>query len=101
MLSGLRALVTGASSGVGRALALELSRRGVHVLATARREPLLASLAVEQAAAAHSTGIVRFRDCSDYSAQCSSTDSCLIACANPTRESEITCSWNWAENARN
>lgn len=50
MLSGLRALVTGASSGVGRALALELSRRGVHVLATARREPLLSSLAAEQAA---------------------------------------------------
>ena len=47
-LSGKRCLVTGASSGVGRAVAVELSRRGAHVLATARREPLLLGLAAEQ-----------------------------------------------------
>ena len=46
-LAGLRALVTGGSSGVGRAVALELARRGVRVMATARREPLLAGLAAD------------------------------------------------------
>lgn len=40
-------LLTGASSGVGRALAKALSHRGAEVFATARREALLASLAVE------------------------------------------------------
>lgn len=44
-IDGMRALVTGASSGVGRAVALELARRGALVLATARREERLASLA--------------------------------------------------------
>lgn len=43
-LAGLRALVTGGSSGVGRALALELSRRGARVLATARRRERLEEL---------------------------------------------------------
>ncbi|RLT14238.1 MAG: SDR family NAD(P)-dependent oxidoreductase [Planctomycetota bacterium] len=47
-LSGKRCVVTGASSGVGRAVAIELSRRGAIVLATARREPLLVGLAAEQ-----------------------------------------------------
>lgn len=46
-LAGLRAVVTGGSSGVGRALALELCRRGVRVLATARRRPRLEALAAE------------------------------------------------------
>jgi short-subunit dehydrogenase len=44
-LAGLRALVTGASSGVGRAVATELLTRGGHVLATARRGDRLADLA--------------------------------------------------------
>lgn len=39
------AWVTGASSGIGRAVALELARRGVIVAATARRERELAELA--------------------------------------------------------
>ncbi len=43
--SGLRVLVTGASSGVGRAVAVELARRGARVLATARREGRLRELA--------------------------------------------------------
>ena len=46
-LAGARALVTGASSGVGRAVAMELARRGVRVLATGRRGERLAALADE------------------------------------------------------
>ena len=44
-IAGLRVLLTGGSSGVGRSLAVELARRGAAVFATARREPLLATLA--------------------------------------------------------
>jgi 3-oxoacyl-[acyl-carrier protein] reductase len=50
-LSGKTALVTGASSGLGRALALELSGRGVNVFLVARREPELRSAAEEIRAA--------------------------------------------------
>jgi short-subunit dehydrogenase len=46
-----RAIVTGASSGIGRALALELARQGVAVVITARREERLRQLAAEIAAA--------------------------------------------------
>lgn len=46
-LAGLRAIVTGASSGVGRAVVRELSRRGCRCLATARREERLDALAQE------------------------------------------------------
>jgi short-subunit dehydrogenase len=44
-LFGRRALVTGGSSGLGRAIALELARRGSGVLATARRADRLDALA--------------------------------------------------------
>jgi short-subunit dehydrogenase len=43
----LRVLVTGSSSGVGRALALAVANRGGRVLATARRADRLASLVAE------------------------------------------------------
>lgn len=41
------ALVTGASSGIGRAIAIELARRGYSLIVTARRTELLDELAVE------------------------------------------------------
>ncbi len=49
-IEGSRALVTGASSGIGRALVIELARVGARVVATARREDRLFDL-VEEAAA--------------------------------------------------
>jgi uncharacterized protein len=46
-LSGKRALITGASSGIGRALALALGREGVRLAIAARRVAALTSLADE------------------------------------------------------
>ncbi len=46
-LSGRRALVTGASSGLGRALALRVAREGARVALVARRAEALAALASE------------------------------------------------------
>jgi short-subunit dehydrogenase len=46
-MQGLRVLLTGGSSGVGRALAIELAARGAAVFATARRGELLATLAAD------------------------------------------------------
>lgn len=59
ILTGKRAIVTGASSGLGRAVALALSRRGCHVLATARRADRLEELAAASRATvpiAHAAG---------------------------------------------
>jgi short-subunit dehydrogenase len=50
-LAGLRTIVTGASSGVGRAVAAELARRGARVLATARRAERLNELAAREGGA--------------------------------------------------
>jgi short-subunit dehydrogenase len=44
-IAGLRILITGASQGIGRALALAAAQRGAKVLAVARSEPLLAEVA--------------------------------------------------------
>ena len=46
-LSGRAALVTGASAGIGRAIALELAREGVRLVITGRRKDALADVAAE------------------------------------------------------
>ena len=50
-LKGRTAVVTGASSGIGRAIALELGREGVRLVVSARRREQLESLAAEIVAA--------------------------------------------------
>jgi short-subunit dehydrogenase len=46
-IEGSRAIVTGASSGIGKAIALELCRQGASVVITARREDRLADVVKE------------------------------------------------------
>ncbi len=46
-LENARAIVTGATSGIGRAISLELARQGVRVVATGRRAERLADLQAE------------------------------------------------------
>lgn len=57
-LSGLRCLVTGASSGIGRELARELARQGARLVLTARRVERLTELAAELAATCGDVTIV-------------------------------------------
>lgn len=56
-MAGRVALVTGASSGIGRAVVVELRRRGLAVMAVARREDRLRRLAEETGAAWHAGSI--------------------------------------------
>src|SRR6478609_8346061 len=57
-IPGSRILITGASQGIGRALALEAARHGARVLAAARSPELLAELAAESAKAGHPLQVV-------------------------------------------
>lgn len=52
----MRTILTGASSGLGHALAWQLASRGAHVLATARREDRLALLASDYASKGSAEG---------------------------------------------
>lgn len=57
-IKGLRILITGASQGIGRALALRAAAQGAHVLAAARSQPLLQELADEATRLGHPLSIV-------------------------------------------
>jgi short-subunit dehydrogenase len=61
------ALVTGASSGIGRGLAQELARRGIHVFIVARRTDVLEALRDELAGEGHTATVVSL-DISDTEA---------------------------------
>ena len=64
-LNGRVILVTGASRGIGRAVALEAARRGAHVVATARTQGALEALDDEIVAAGSSATLVPF-DLADH-----------------------------------
>ena len=58
-IKGSRAIVTGASSGIGRAIALELGREGADVVAVARRSDRVEEVAQEiEAMGAHGEAVV-------------------------------------------
>ena len=58
-IEGSRALVTGASSGIGRELALELAQRGAKLVLVARRAPQLADVTAEiTGRGGHAEGVV-------------------------------------------
>ena len=67
-LSGKNVIVTGASSGIGRATALEMARRGAHLVLAARRTELLEQVAAEcrafgVRALAVATDVTKEEDC--------------------------------------
>ena len=67
-LADQRILITGASSGIGRAMAIELAAEGVHLALVARREALLEQLAEELARSGHERPVVLVADLSERGA---------------------------------
>jgi short-subunit dehydrogenase len=67
-LTGRRALITGASSGIGRALAIELARRGVDSVLIARREDRLSEV-IQQIASLGRRAIAIVGDVTDPAAR--------------------------------
>ena len=65
-LSAKTTLVTGSSTGIGRAIATALAREGVKVAIAARRVELLTELAQEVAAAGYVRPVVIETDLSDH-----------------------------------
>ncbi|HZZ28302.1 MAG TPA: SDR family NAD(P)-dependent oxidoreductase [Pirellulales bacterium] len=59
-ISGARALVTGASGGLGRAIALELARHGANVMLLARREEKLREVSQEISQLSNGVGRAEF-----------------------------------------
>jgi 3-oxoacyl-[acyl-carrier protein] reductase len=64
-LAGRTALVTGASAGIGRAIALELAREGVRLAITGRRRDALAEVAAQSAALSGHAPVVVAHDAMD------------------------------------
>ena len=67
-LAGQRILITGASSGIGRAMAIELAAEGAHLALVARRQALLEQLAEELARSGHERPAVLVADLSERGA---------------------------------
>ncbi|AXQ30341.1 SDR family NAD(P)-dependent oxidoreductase [Solimonas sp. K1W22B-7] len=61
-IDGVRILITGASSGIGRALAVALSREGARLALVARRRPLLESLGDSIASEGHERPLLHCAD---------------------------------------
>lgn len=76
-IAGRRALVTGASTGIGRAIALGLAAEGVHLAVTARNQAKLTALAEEIAATGAPRPVVVIADIASADGAASAVDATL------------------------